>query len=222
MLYKRLLKLKEDTQSITDLETTHQYLHSLKGTPTFHAQVLQRVFAKLYTLLNVYNIYEKLELVHGHYEANTMRLPSHSRPQLPPTTPTRSSHSSSRAKVVHLVTPILPSCNYCDNLAHKTSECNIPSKDLFCDYYGKEDIKMLFVLPSSQNESNSDYHGKICQHLLLPLNQKPRNFNLPLKLSPPRVILVRMLKKRNTMLIRRRCFKPMPLKFNLCKMNLNH
>jgi hypothetical protein len=37
MLYRRLLKLKEDTQSITDLEATHQYLRSLDGTPTFHA-----------------------------------------------------------------------------------------------------------------------------------------------------------------------------------------
>jgi len=39
---------------------------------------------------------------------------------------------------MHLTTPILPSCNYCGNLAHKTNECNIPSKDLFCDYCGKE------------------------------------------------------------------------------------
>jgi hypothetical protein len=36
MLYRRLLKLKEDTQSITDLEVTHQYLRSLESTPTFH------------------------------------------------------------------------------------------------------------------------------------------------------------------------------------------
>ncbi len=36
MLYKRLLKLKEDTQSITDLEATHQYLRSLEATPTLH------------------------------------------------------------------------------------------------------------------------------------------------------------------------------------------
>ncbi len=68
---------------------------------TLHAQVLQQVFAKFvdsYTLLDVYNIFEKLELVHAHYEANTMRPPSCSMPQPPPT---RSSHSSSRAKVVH-------------------------------------------------------------------------------------------------------------------------
>jgi len=26
----------------------------------------------------------------------------------------------------------------CGNPTHKTSECNIPSKDFFCDYYGKE------------------------------------------------------------------------------------
>jgi hypothetical protein len=52
--------------------------------------------------------------------------------------PTKSSHSSSRAKVVHLAAPILPSYNYCGNLAHKANECNIPFKNLFCDYYGKE------------------------------------------------------------------------------------
>jgi hypothetical protein len=39
---------------------------------------------------------------------------------------------------VHLATPILPSCNYCGNPTHKANECNIPSKDLFCDYCGKE------------------------------------------------------------------------------------
>ncbi len=33
MFYRRLLKLKEDTQSITDLEAAHRYLRSLEGTP---------------------------------------------------------------------------------------------------------------------------------------------------------------------------------------------
>jgi hypothetical protein len=46
MLYKRFFKLKEDTQSITNLEVAHRYLRLLEGTPTFHAQVLQRVFAE--------------------------------------------------------------------------------------------------------------------------------------------------------------------------------
>jgi hypothetical protein len=40
MLYKRLLKLKEDTQNIVDLEVAHWYLRLLKGTSTLHAQVL--------------------------------------------------------------------------------------------------------------------------------------------------------------------------------------
>jgi len=83
MLYKRLFKPKKDTQSIADLETAHRYLHSLESTPTFHAQVLQRVFTEFgdsYTLLDVYNISKKLELAHAHYEASTMRPPSRSRP----------------------------------------------------------------------------------------------------------------------------------------------
>jgi hypothetical protein len=37
-------------------------------------------FGDSYILLDVYNIYEKLELAHAHYEANTMKPPSHSRP----------------------------------------------------------------------------------------------------------------------------------------------
>ncbi len=37
MLYRRLLQLKEDNQSITDLEVAHRYLCSLEGTPTLHA-----------------------------------------------------------------------------------------------------------------------------------------------------------------------------------------
>ncbi len=69
---------------------------------------------------------------------HTMRPPSRSKPQPPSVVPTKSSHYSSRAKMVHSITPILPSCNYCGNLAHKISECNILSEDLFCDYCGKE------------------------------------------------------------------------------------
>ncbi len=86
---------------------------------------------------------------------------------------------------------------------------------------GKRDIRKLFILPSSWNGNNFDYHSKIYQHLLLPLNQKLRHFNFPLRLSPPKVILVRELRK-STMLTRGRCLKPMLLKFKLCKMNSNH
>ncbi len=141
MLYKRLLKLKEDTQTITNLEAVHMYLRSLEGTLTLHAQVLQRVFAEFgdsYILLDVYNIYEKPKLVYAHYEASIMRPPFFSKPWPPPITSTGSSHSSSRAKTMHSTAPILLSCNYCGNPTHKASECNIPSDDLFCDYCGKE------------------------------------------------------------------------------------
>ncbi len=161
----------------------------------------------------MYNISKKLELAHAHYDANTMRPPSHSRPQPPPTTPIRSLDFSLKAKAMHSAAPILPSYNYCGNPTHRANECNIHLKTFFVIIVGKRDIRKLLVLPSSRNRSNSDYHGKICQHLPLPLNQKPRHFNLPLRLSPPRVILLRMLRKRSTMLIKGRCFKPMPLSF---------
>jgi len=87
---------------------------------------------------------------------------------------------------------------------------------------GKRDIKKLFVLPNFQKGGNSDYHGKISQNLPLPLNQKLRHLRLPLKLSPPKVIPVRVLRRRNTMLTKGRCFKPMLLKFKFYNMNLNH
>ncbi len=40
---------------------------------------------------------------------------------------------------MHSIAPILPFYNYCDNPAHKANECNIPFKDFFCDYCGKEE-----------------------------------------------------------------------------------
>jgi hypothetical protein len=144
MFYRRLLKFKEDIQSIRDLEATHRYLRSLEGISTLYEQVLQQVlveFKDSYTLLDVYNISKKLELAHTHYEVSTMRTPSRLRPWPPLGTPTRSSHYSSRAKVVHLVTPILLSCNYYGNLAHKATECKILSEDLFFYYCGKEGHK---------------------------------------------------------------------------------
>jgi hypothetical protein len=100
----------------------------------------------------VYNISEKLELARAHYEASTMRPPSRSIPQPSLAGPTRSSHSSSKAKVVHSTAPILPSCNYCGNLAHKTSECNIPSEDLFCIIVGKKDIKNVATLALARDQ----------------------------------------------------------------------
>jgi hypothetical protein len=123
---------------------------------------------------------------------------------------------------MHSATPILPSCNYCTILRTKPVSATFLSRISFVIIVGKKDIKKLFVLPSSQNKSNFDYHGKICQHFSVLFNQKPKHLSLPLRLSPPRVIPIRMLRRRSIMLIRRRCFKPMPFKFKLYKMNSNH
>jgi len=86
----------------------------------------------------------------------------------------------------------------------------------------KRDIRNLSIFPSSQSGSNSDYSGKICQHLPLSLKPKPRHLRLPLKLCPPRVIPTRMLRRKSIMPTRGRCFKPMQFKFRLYKMNSNH
>jgi hypothetical protein len=87
---------------------------------------------------------------------------------------------------------------------------------------GKKDIRNLSVLQSFRNRSNSDYHGKIYQHLLLSLNQKTRHLSHPLRLCPPRVIPIRMLRRKSRMLTRGRCFKPMKFNFKLYKMNSNY
>jgi hypothetical protein len=36
---------------------------------------------------------------------------------------------------------------------------------------GKKDIKKMSILPRFQNGNNFNYHGKICQHLSLPLTK---------------------------------------------------
>ncbi len=144
-----------------------------------------------------------------------MKPPSRSMPQPPLAAQTQSSHSSSKVKTVHSIAPILPFYNYYGNFATKLMSATFLPRISFVIIVGKKDIRKLFVLPSSWNGSNSDYHNKIYQHLPLPLNQKPRHLSLPLILSPPRVNPVRMLRKRSTMLTRGRCFKPMPFKFKL-------
>jgi hypothetical protein len=107
-------------------------------------------------------------------------------------------------------------------LPTKLMNATFLSKISFVIIMGKKDIRKLFVLSSSRNGTNSNYHGQIYQHLPLALNQKPRHLSLPLRFSPPRVIPIRMLRRNSTTLTRGRCFQPMPLKFKLYKMNSNH
>jgi hypothetical protein len=129
----------------------------------------------------VYNIFEKLELAHAHYEANTMRPPSRSTPQLPPIAPTRSSHSSLKAKAVHSTTPILPSSNYCANLTHKANECNIPFEDLFCDYCGKEghqEAVCFFQVPGTKTTSITMAKSASIFHYPLTKSQGTSTFHL--------------------------------------------
>ncbi len=170
----------------------------------------------------MYNISEKLELVHAHYEANTMKPPSRSRPHLPPVAPTRSSRSFSRAKTMHSAAPILPSCNYCSNPTHKDSKCNIPFEDFFCDYCGKEGHYEAVCFAKFSKRKQFWLPRQNLLTSFVALQPKAKALNFPFKLSPPRVIPIRMLRRKSTMLTRGKCFKPMPLKFKLYKINLNH
>jgi len=170
----------------------------------------------------VYNISEKLELAHAHYEASTMRPPSRSRPQPTPTAPIDHHILLQRLKRCIRLHPSYLLTTTMAILPTELVSATFLSRIFFVIIVGKKDIMKLFVLSSSRNINNSDYHDKIYQHFSLSFNQRPKHFSLPLKLRPPRVIPIRMLKRRNTMLTRGRCFKPMQLKFRLYKMNSNH
>ncbi len=179
-------------------------------------------FGDSYTLLDVYNISEKVELPHAHYEVITMRPPSCSRPQPAPFAPTRSSlllQEPKRCTYLHLSYLLVTTVAI---LPTKLVNATFLPRISFVTIVGKRDIKKVSILPSFWNGRNSEYHGKICLHLSLPLNQKPNNLSFPLMFCPPKVIPIRMLTRRSIMLTRRRCFKPMPFKFRLYKMNLNH
>ncbi len=151
-----------------------------------------------------------------------MKPPSRSKPQPPPSAPTRSSHFFSKAKAMHSTTPILPSCNYYCNPTHKISECNIPSEDLFCDYCGKKGHHEAVCFAKFPERKQLQLPRQNLPTLYAPFNQKLRQLGLPHKLSSLRVIPIKMFKKKSIMLTRGRCFKPMPLKFKLCNMNSNH
>jgi len=151
-----------------------------------------------------------------------MRPSSRSRLQPPPTPPTISSHSSSRAKVVHSTTPILPSRNYYGNPAHKANECNIPSEDLFYDYCGKEGHQetVCFAKFSKRKQLRLPRQNLPASSAALQLKAKapqPSTQTFPTKGNSNK-----NAKKKEHNADKRGCFKPMLLKFKLCKMNLNH
>ncbi len=161
-----------------------------------------------------------MELAHAHHETNTMRPPSCSRPQPPSVTPTKSSHSS-KAKAVHSATPILPSYNYYGNPTHKASECNIPFEDLFCDYCGKEghhEVAYFAKFPKRKKFRLPQQNLPTSSTALQPKAKAPQPLT---QAFPTKGNSNKNTKRKYTMLIRRRCFKLMPLKFKLCRMNLN-
>ncbi len=84
---------------------------------------------------------------------------------------------------------------------------------------GKKDIKKLFVWQVPGMETTPITIAKSTSIFRCP---STKTQGLPLKLSPPKVIPIRMLRRKNTMLTKGRCFKPMLLKFKFCKMNSNH
>lgn len=139
MLYRRRLKLREDTQSIMDLEAAYRYLRAQEGTPALHAQVLQPIFFQfenLYTLLSLEistpcwtcTIFKSLELAHAHYDASMVRQ-SMCRQQFAIGTNTRILQFIQPGKVIHMTTQVGMSCNYCDNPKHKAHECNLLAKE---------------------------------------------------------------------------------------------
>jgi hypothetical protein len=97
MLYKKLLKLKEDTRSITDLEAAIDHQILLQG--------LKRCI-----------------WLHPSYLLTT---------------------------IVAILAIKLMSATFLQRIS-------------FVIIVGKREIRKLFVLPSSRNGSNSDYHNKIC------------------------------------------------------------
>jgi len=142
-----------------------------------------------------------------------MKPPSCSRPQPPLVAPTRSSHSSGVKWCIRLHPSYLLATIVAILPIKLMSATSLP-RISFVIIVEKRNIRKLSILPSSWNKNNSNYHGKIYKHLLLLFNQKPKHLSLQLMFSPSRVILVRMFR-------RRRCFKPMLLKFKLYIMNLN-
>ncbi len=142
-----------------------------------------------------------------------MKPPSCSRPQPPLVAPTRSSHSSGVKRCIQLHPSYLLATIVAILPIKLMSATSLP-RISFVIIVEKRNIRKLSILPSSWNKNNSNYHDKIYKHLLLLFNQKPKHLSLQLMFSPSRVILVRMFR-------RRRCFKPMLLKFKLYIMNLN-
>jgi hypothetical protein len=123
---------------------------------------------------------------------------------------------------MHLVTSTLPFCNYCSNLAHNANECNIPSVDIFCDYYGKEGHQEVVCFAKFLEQKQLQLPWQNLPASSIAPQPKAKTPQPSTQAFPTKGNSTKNARRRSTMLTRRRCFKPMSLKFKLYKMNSNH
>ncbi len=150
-----------------------------------------------------------------------MKPPSRSRLQPSLVALTRSSHFSSRAKVVHSAAPIVPSCNYYGNPAHKTNECNILSEDLFCDYCGKEGHQEAICFCQVPGTETTLIPRQNLLTSFATLQLKAKAPQPSTQAFPTKGNYSKNVKKKEHNADKREVLQA-HFKFKLCKMNSNH
>lgn len=145
MLYRRLDDLREDTQFCTDAEAAVKFLKTLESQRFLHFQVLNKVFQQhgsRYTLRNVYEIAEELQVCNAMYQAqsgsvydqhNERAGTSHTGASSGRDTGGRTTTAGqgSTTKSAHAAT-VVKDCNYCGSRDHLALQCQCPRENLYC------------------------------------------------------------------------------------------
>lgn len=151
-MFRRIQKLRDDTRMLTDAAAAIKFLDALETDEYFHFQLVSALFDRFgdtYTLNQVYETAERLELAHVHYA--TMHSKAYAsykgmfsqkgRHASPAVTLGASTSKQPAGKTVKTAAVAEHTggirCNYCANPDHISPNCNCPKESLYCTVCNK-------------------------------------------------------------------------------------
>lgn len=146
MMYRRMQKLRDDTQMLTDADAAVKFLDALEADTYLHFHLVNALFDRFgdtYTLTQVYETAERLELAHVHYATSHRKAyasykgtftPKHGHASTSGEKASTKSTTPKASKTAHAAeaTSSTIRCNYCANPDHIAPQCKCPRDALYC------------------------------------------------------------------------------------------
>jgi hypothetical protein len=123
---------------------------------------------------------------------------------------------------MHSTTPILPSCNYCGNPTHKTSECNILFDNLFYDSCGKEGHQEVICFAKFSKRKQLQLPQQNLPTFFVPPQLKAKAPQPSIRAFPTKGNSSKNVKKKEHNVNKREVLQAHVAQIQILQMNSNH